>query len=247
MFLLFTLIGLVSLAPQDASSALDQSALTAYRDGDPATASALWTQVLEGATSDQERGRLCYNLGNTAYRRGKVVQAVAWYHAALRHTPRDGDLWANLEFCRAEAELGPADRGDLAHSFQRLLFSFTRGESEWLLAGALALLALAAAGEALRGGIRWRRLFLGALVFHVLAAGPLLWHLIHDGQSTWMVTALDGSAGHSEPSEEAKQLAHFEAGALLEELDRLPDWVKLADQEGRGLWVRAGDVFSLVR
>jgi len=247
MILLLTLIGLSSLPLQEASSSPDQSALVAYRLGNPAAASTLWHQALEDAASEQERGRLCYNLGNAAYRRGEVVEAVAWYHAALRYTPRDGDLWANLEFCRAEAELDPADRGDLVHTVQRLLSSLTRGESEWLWACALALLALAGAGEALRGGTLWRRLFLGALVAQLLCAGPLLWHLVHDGQDTWMVTALDGCAGHSEPSDEAKQLAQFEAGAVLEELDQLPDWVKLADPQGRGLWVRTRDAFSLVR
>jgi len=247
MILLLTLIGLCSFPLQEASSSLDQSALVAYREGNPAAASTLWIEALEAATSEQERGRLCYNLGNAAYRRDEVVQAVAWYHAALRYTPRDGDLWANLEFCRAEAELDPADRGDLVHSVQRLLRSLTRGESEWLWACALMLLALAGVGESLRGGAMWRRLFLGAFVVQLLCAGPLIWHLEHDGQNTWMITALEGGAGHSEPSDEAKQLAHLEAGLVLEELDQLPDWVKLADPQGRGLWVRTKDAFSLVR
>ena len=247
MIFLLTLIGLSSLPLQEAPRSLDQSALAAYRDGNPVAASTLWSQALETATSEQERGRLCYNLGNAAYRRGEVVQAVAWYHAALRYTPRDGDLWANLEFCRAEAVLDPADRGDLTDSFQRLLSSLTRGESEWLWACALVFLAVAATGESLRGSALWRRLFVGALMVQLFCAGPLLWHLVHDGQDTWMVTALDGCGGHSEPSDEAKQLAHFEAGAVLEELDQLPDWVKLADSQGRGLWVRTKDAFSLVR
>ncbi len=247
MLLLLTCIGLALLPVQDATEALNQSALTAYRAGDPAAANALWIEALEQEADAQERGRLCYNLGNAAYRRGEVVQAVAWYHSALGFTPRNGELWKNLEFCRAEAELEPADRGDLADSFKRLVSSLTRGEAEWLVAVALAGLALAATGEALRGGALWRRLFLGTGLLVCLSAAPLLWHLVHDSDSTWMITSSDGCTGFSEPSEDSKRLAQFEAGALLQELDRLPDWVKLADPEGRGLWVRSDDAFSLVR
>ena len=48
------------------------------------------------------RARALYNLGNTAYRQGKLEEAVARYQAALAADPDDADAKFNLEFVRDE-------------------------------------------------------------------------------------------------------------------------------------------------
>jgi tetratricopeptide (TPR) repeat protein len=48
------------------------------------------------------RARALYNLGNTAFRRGQLEEAVARYQAALAADPDDPDAKFNLEFVRDE-------------------------------------------------------------------------------------------------------------------------------------------------
>jgi len=51
---------------------------------------------------EQVRERAMYNLGNTAYRQGKLQDAVEWYRQALEIDPNDEDAKYNLEFVRDE-------------------------------------------------------------------------------------------------------------------------------------------------
>ncbi|MBI3179406.1 MAG: tetratricopeptide repeat protein [Deltaproteobacteria bacterium] len=51
---------------------------------------------------DKLRGRAMYNLGNVAYRQGKLDEAIARYQAALDLDPNDEDAKFNLEFVRNE-------------------------------------------------------------------------------------------------------------------------------------------------
>lgn len=48
------------------------------------------------------RQQAFYNLGNTAYRLGKLDQAINWYKQALELNPSDEDTKFNLEFARDE-------------------------------------------------------------------------------------------------------------------------------------------------
>jgi len=235
----------------DRFTTCDRLATEAYRAGDHVTAEALWREALSAAgtqeVGDLERGRLLYNLGNALYRQGNLLVAVAWYTAALRLTPRDPDLWANLELARSEVDLEPADRGDLAATLNRLLESLTLPEAEWSAALALALLALALGGEALRGGLLWRRLATGALVVTLLASAPLLRHLAIEGTRPLLVVQEGGTQGRSEPRSDSAPLARLEAGQRVQRLDALPGWVRVEGAGDRPLWVREASVFDLAR
>lgn len=229
----------------------DRLATEAYRAGDHVTALGLWQEALGLARTqelgDAERGRLLYNLGNAAYRQDDLLVAVAWYTAALRLTPRNADLWANLELARSAVGLEPADRGDLASTSSRLLSSWTRPEAEWLVALALALLALALGGEALRGGRTWRRLAMGALGLTLLSSAPLFWHLAGEGTRPLLVVQEGGTQGRSEPRSDGTPLARLEAGQRVQRLDALPGWVRVTGAGDHPLWVREASVFELVR
>ena len=224
---------------------LDRDATTAFRAGDHATARGLWIDALALDPPPGERARIAYNLGNAAYRRGTLLEAVGWYTASLRHAPREPDAWTNLELARAEAGLEPADRGDLAATLGRLVSGLTRAEAEWLLAAAILGWAVLLAAEALRGG-SWR---IGArlgLVGVALAALPLVWHATRPGHPMLVIDS-DGAPARSEPRGDAKSLARLEAGAIVDREDELPGWVKVSGGEVDGLWVREGDLFDLLR
>ena len=234
---------------QDGTAELDARAHDAYRAGDFDSAFTVWSRALEAATDapDGERGRLVYNLGNAAYRAGRTLESVGWYTAALRLLPGDSDVWANLELARAEAELDPADRGDLTDTFKRIVTSTTRAQSQWLALGGLALLAICLAGEAFVGGYVWRRLSLGAVVLFGFTSLPWVWDLMHGGGRPLMVVETRSTPARAEPRADAKRLFDLSSGTIVEHLDELPGWVKI-DTDGDGeVWVKAGTVFELAR
>jgi tetratricopeptide (TPR) repeat protein len=225
---------------------LDARATQAYRERDYATAAALWQDALAEEAPAPERARLLYNLGNSAFRRGRTLEAVGWYTAALRLTPRDPDLWSNLELARSEADLEPADRGDLAAFTRRVVSSLTYHEAQWLLLIALAVWGACLAGEALRGGVLWRRLAWLSLLGVAVAGTPLAWHSLGADERPLLVVQSGGTQGRSEPRADAKALTRIEAGAEVLWRDELPGWVGI-ETDGRDLWVRKGAVFELDR
>ena len=70
--------------------------IDAYRHGEYAEAETLWRETLEEELAHGARARLYYNLGNAAWRQDHPMEAVGWYSACLRISPRDSDTWRNL-------------------------------------------------------------------------------------------------------------------------------------------------------
>jgi len=232
-----------SAANQEPAAEREDGAVAAYRAGDTTTARELWRAALAG-TGGRERARIAYNLGNTAYRAGAPFDAVGWYTLSLREFPRDADAWANLEYVRAEIELEPADRGDLASTARRLVSILTRAEAQWLFLIVLALWAVTLVGEALRGR-PWRGAVAAGAACLALASLPLLWHATRP-EHPLLVVEKGGAAGRSEPRPDAKTLARLAAGAQVQWRDAVPGWVGVEDGEGQRLWLRETSVFDLV-
>ena len=217
-----------------------------YRAGDYASAATLWEEALGETEPGPERGRLAYNLGNNAYRRGQLLEAVGWYTAALRYLPRDADLWANLELARAEADLAPADGGGSTDMLRRLVGKFTQAESRWFALLGVVLLALALVGEALRGGPNWRVAVYAGLVGLPLCFAPWVRHALETPQA-YLVVRSGGVGGRSEPRPDAKRLARLEAGSVVQVFDELPRWRRALLEDGREVWVEEDALFQLQR
>jgi tetratricopeptide (TPR) repeat protein len=251
---LVALLCLCRLPAQADSSpaALDseQAAVAAYRADDLETARTLWLEALDSGADTlaaAERGRLCYNLGKVASRRGDSLEAVGWYTAALRLRPRDEDSWANLELERLNAGLGAADRGDLAATVERLLSSLTEPESSWLALFGLLPLALCLGFEALRGGRRWRWLSLFALGLALLCGLPWARHRLAAGSDPVLVLAEDRVPLRSEPRKDAERIGELAAGAIVDRRDALPEWTEVEFEGHRRGWLRGSAVFALRR
>lgn len=228
----------------DTDAAADHG-VQAYRAGDWALAQAEWRSALAATEVPAERARLAYDLGNAAFRMGETLHAVAWYTTALRLSPRDSDAWANLELARSEAGLEPADRGDLTDTLERLVSSMTLIESEWAVLLCLALFALCLAGEALRGGVVWRRLCLCAAGLVLLLCVPWCWNLAREDADVWMVVSERPAAARSEPRPDATRLTELLPGSVYERLDQLPGWVQVSGEERVAVWVRDHALFDL--
>ncbi|MEM9382838.1 MAG: SH3 domain-containing protein, partial [Planctomycetota bacterium] len=217
-----------------------------WRAGDRDGALAAWTAALEGdgALSPAERARLAYNLGIAEYERGAPLRAVAWFEAALRAAPRDQDVRANLGIARAEAGLGPRSGDDLTATFVRFASSFSGAEGGWFaLLGAL-LLALAGLGEALRGGARWRRVFLAAALAQVVFFAPLVRHVATADELPYMIVDPDGASARAEPAAGADRLETIPAGSIVDYVDALPGWTKVR-YGGQERWVESAALFDL--
>jgi Ca-activated chloride channel family protein len=86
--------------PEDPAAALNVGSAH-YRLGEWAEAQQAFTEAAlaaDPALSEQA----FYNLGNTAYRQGRLEEAVELYKKALELDPEDGDAKFNLEFVRDE-------------------------------------------------------------------------------------------------------------------------------------------------
>ena len=234
----------------------DQAAVDAFRRGDVETARSLWLAALETATGGggaplprAERGRILYDLGNVAFRRGDVLEAVGWYTASLRARPRDADAWRNLEHARTTAKIQPADRGDLASTVRRLLAALTLPESEWLALAAGAVWAGLLVGEALRGGRLWRRLSVAGLALVLASLAPWIYNRVEAARDPVLVIEAGdrGTEVRSEPRADAAVIASVTAGEELERIDELPEWIKVEVTGGATGWVRRSAVFPLDR
>ena len=233
---LLTLLAAPCLSPQ-AEEPLDAAAVEAYRAGEHELALERWDELLRrGPLSNGERGRLLYNAGNAAARAGGWHRAVAYYTEALRETPRDSDLWANLEYARREAGMDPADRGDLGATVNRLLTAWTEAEARWLALGGSLFLFAALLWEALRGGRVARSTAWFAALIASLALLPLFRQGLLDDSDELYVVSEKGVALRSEPKRGAKVIERAEAGSRRRELDRLSDWVGVETSEGVKGW-----------
>ena len=72
-----------------------------YRMHDYANAEKAFRSVI-GTSEPTLEPKASYNLGNCAYRQGKLEEAVAFYQRALELDPQDEDARFNLEFVRQE-------------------------------------------------------------------------------------------------------------------------------------------------
>ena len=246
---------LASLLLAIAPSTQGEAAVDAYRRGDFETAKSLWIAALEDPEAGRpplpsaERARLLYDVGNAAYRKGDVLEAVGWYTASLRLRPRDADTWKNLEHARATAKLEPADRGDLAATVRRLVGSLTRAESEWLAIGAVLLWAGVLAAEALRGGRVLRRLAFAGALTTAIALVPLADHALRDRKDIVLVLdpAERGAEIRSEPRPDATVIGTVASGEEVVREDELPGWVKVAPSGGTSGWIPEKSAFALAR
>ena len=248
--LLALLVGLA--APARAQESFDPTiserfdqAVGAYRAGDFQTAETLWRSLLNENLARADRGKVLYNLGNAAYRQDELMESIGWYTSAVRTAPRDREAWANLEFVRLEAELEPADRGDLAATTQRLLESVDEREASWLILWALGAWLLVLVLEAVRGGSLWRRLSLLGVPIVLLACAPLAWRLTHPEVDPVLVVERPSAPLRAEPKDERSPIGQVTAGDVVERIDRLGEWARIELEDGVRGWVPADAIFDL--
>lgn len=233
------------MASAQSAEELNAAAISAYRTGDYATAETLWKSALDEQLSSVDRARLCYNLGNTTYRQDRLTDSIAWFTSCVRITPRDSSAWNNLEFARREAELEPADRGDLKSTVTRILSAVDRAEAGWMMLICILGWAIVLVLEAVQGGSLWRRLSVGGFFVVLLSSAPLVWQLTSHIENPVMIVETPAAALRTEPGDEHTAVAQTAAGTIVEQIDELGDWVRLQTEFGERGWARRSSVFEL--
>ncbi len=235
-------------APASPSQDLFERAADAYRRGSYDEAALAWQALLDDpALVPEDRARVALGLGNAAWRGEHPMEALGWYTLAARLDPASEDARANRELARSQQGLAPAERGDLRSTFARLGELGRPHERRWAVLGALALLALALAGEALRGGAAWRRAALGAALVLAAAALPWLAGMLPRARGDLLVLAAPAAPLRSEPRPSAAPIGQAEAGQEVARVDALPGWVRVETADGTRGWVADSAVFALDR
>lgn len=241
---------LATVAPLRAQAAdpagAHERALECYQRGEYERARELWLALAdEQGEAALDRAELLYNLGNSAFRARKPLEAAGWYTACLRLSPRNADAWHNLEFVRREAGLEPADRGDLRATGVRLLGALTLAESERLVLALATLLAVALAWEALRGGTAARALAWTLTGLLGVALLPWGWQLARSGEPAVFVVQPEGAALLSEPRADAALIGRIPAANEALRIDMLPGWVRVTRGDGQPGWIESSSCVPL--
>ena len=117
----------------DNLSDLSRMGNEAYEAGDFASASQAYQQLVDQGI---EHSDLFYNLGNAYFKQGDIGRAILNYRRALRLTPREADIQANL----ALAQQQTTDQLDVSgESIMNRVASLSQG---WVTLNELALVAL---------------------------------------------------------------------------------------------------------
>lgn len=235
-----------------AAQALFEQANDAYRRGAWAEAEAAWRSLLVDADQlsigARDRARIALGLGNAAWRRERKPEALGWYTAAVRLDPHNADARANRDLVRAAAGLEPAEGGDLRSTLRQLLASWSPAERRWAVLGGLGLVLVLLVGEALRGGLAWRRAALVAALFLVLVSLPWMVGLARSpGGPRMLVVAEPSVALRSEPRESLDPTGKLRLGQEVERIDALPGWIRVRTASGERGWVAEGALFALER
>lgn len=99
-----------------------------YQARQYAEAEELYRSALSGGL---QNASIHYNLGNCAFKQGKLGQAIAAYLRARRLAPRDPDIQWNLNYVRSfqlDQEWSSAQKSFTGELFASLRDSFTLGE-----------------------------------------------------------------------------------------------------------------------
>jgi len=186
---------------------------------------------------------LYYNLGNVYARLGRWGDAIWCYRNALRLTPRDADLIANLAYVREQAR-DVLPKRELPSSFRALLFWHYGLSLRETFVLAIVLYYILCAALALWFFFKSRFLRNFALVFAVFmlafaASGGLKFRA--EESSSQAVIVADASDVVSAPSDAAQTRFRLHSGAEVRVEETTEEWVKIfVDPQRRG-WIRSGD------
>jgi len=209
-----------------------RAAEEAYRKGDYEGAAKHWKAVLADHPWD---GRLEYDLGNCAYRRGRYAEALWRYERARRRLGERTELLFNEALCLRR--LGRA--GDPEPSLPSRLRTFLREALpvHWFRL-ALGLQAAALLLALLARPWKTRRLR-AALALCVFLAAGYAFHraaTLEEGREVGAVILAREAPLRAEPRESLEPIARLSRGVRAVLVERGPRWVRIRIGDRSG-WI----------
>lgn len=192
-----------------------------------------------------------FNLGNAYQRNGQTGLAVLNYERALRLSPRDPDIQANLKFAREQSHLPqPVQRW-----WRVLLTSLTPSQWAWLASGVFTVLCAAWVVRLLRpevlktAGVNdgllvpmWRLLLfvVGFGLFVIVACGALSVQERHEA----IVVAKEASLLVS-PFDKSEVLVALPEGESVNAEKKYGDYILVRYEKGKSGWVNQSQIVTV--
>jgi tetratricopeptide (TPR) repeat protein len=209
-----------------------------YKAGNYEDAVRLYEGLLAG--TELRTADIYYNLGNAYFKLGQYGNATAAYKRALRLTPRDRDIEANLRLVQNVAR-DKIDRPKSTEMLRELLFfhyGLSRAESEavflcaYSITASLACIHLFWKPRALRWLLGVSLLVTGA--FGVSTAA----HAYHAANPREAVVIAEEAPVHTGPGERYLVSFSLHDGAELEVIAHENGWYQVELSDGRRGWLR---------
>ncbi|MBI2377061.1 MAG: SH3 domain-containing protein [Deltaproteobacteria bacterium] len=213
--------------------------------GDHVAAAALYGHLLSRGVTHED---VYFNLGVSAARAGKLIEAVVAFERALAVEPRDDDARHNLASIRTR--LRPKDRGEASTAVHGtdLILSVVGGiprvPVRWLAVASHALLyAFWFFRNRTRSDVARSRLGLGILFSGIVALASVAITVGHEVASReTRAVALEAASVRDGPHLRFAESSRLYSGEPLRVLERDAEWSRVRGEDGRTGWVQASTV-----
>lgn len=202
--------------------------------------------------SGLDTAALRYDLGNAAYKQGRLGEAIAAYRASLNLAPRDADCLSNLQRALSQTEDSlTADRmPEALRSFLFLYYYLGMEEQaaiaalSWIAAWLLLIVALLAGHRSSAP----RKLAVAAFLIAALFTAAAACRYVN--ASRHAVITVPTAKVHAGPADSYTELFILHDGAEARIADREGSWVKIAirlkeDQVKAG-WVESSQLQTVL-
>lgn len=189
-------------------------------------------------------GHLYYNLGNIAYRRGKIGEAIRNYEIALRFIPRNTDLRANLKFV-GKKRLDQFSGVPFWEKFLEVFFFwvlFLTLKESVLIFAVLSGLVWILASLLFFFRQRYFKWVTAILVFVSVVFGLSVWFKYHIEEVEWAYVVKPEIEVHPTFLEDTKVLMKLHDGTKLKVLSNKGEWLQIQLPKGQKGWAKTGDM-----
>lgn len=242
-FWIAIILGVAASAQAQSPAELLKQARDAYDKGEFAAAISAYQSLLQQGLESSE---LYYNLGNAEFKAGHIGRAIASYRRALKRSPEDEDIRANLDYVRSFVNQPRTGTGNPLVQLGNQVLTWFSGQTLAVLALIVywALAFLAAWLVLSRGGIpavRW--VTAGVSLVFLFLAGWASLRIVLDRTRQWGVVVASRAEARNGPKADYQIGFVVPEGREVRVLGREGDWIAIGlPQEGYKGWIQSSEI-----
>lgn len=244
-FIQVLLIATVRLFPNEGTAVERYNeGVKLYSEGAFDQSLTVWLSLIDSGYTSPE---LYYNIGNAAFKTGKIPEAILFYEKALLSRPFDEDVRYNLEIARSYA----VDRFNsipelfVARWFR--MISLMMSSNSWAIASLTAffvfLLLLLVYLFSASVGVK-KTAFIAATVFLLLSFTAISMSFQNRSVTVRNRSAIifaPAVTGRSSPDFSGKELFIIHEGTKVEIEDEVGGWYEIRLSDGNVGWIQVSD------